>query len=478
MKKIIKCVFSFIAAFVLGFGAVVLPRLSSNISYASSFDNVSDTIVGNSWNSYVSRYDSTGNLFELSENRLFQFGSLGLYYFGNSTLYRCSNVTPTRINWITLNTHPFSGDVPDLNWDTIYVDGFCFLYKKNTTRIYLVSQASGFNLSFTSISVSGYPSSVYSNSSIFEQMWNYNGNTYLNTDTLVSFNGSTFTFTYTNTFNVPNNLNLNMYYILKSYDNYFYWDGTSSYKLNSSNQFEVSFISSVYTYNRNNYIFDGLNTVYYAGGAVLSRFNLDTLTFSASSTGGFTPLNSTSWPRAIGGSLFAGVNSDGDFCYLNSSTGNSFYQQGYNTGYQQGYNTGYQAALDGSSSSDVFNQGYQAGYQAGINLNSGYSTGYQSGYNIGYQAGILAGNTQGYEAGYESGNADGYNTGYQEGLAANNDYTFLGLIGAVIDAPIQAFTGLFNFEIFDVNIKNLLLALFTASIIVVVIKFALGAGGK
>lgn len=72
------------------------------------------------------------------------------------------------------------------------------------------------------------------------------------------------------------------------------------------------------------------------------------------------------------------------------------------------------------------------------------------------------------------GKAIGYDLGYNEGASNGGAYSFTNLIGAVFDAPIEAFKGLFNFEILGTNMQGFVLALLTLSVIIVVIKFALG----
>lgn len=68
-----------------------------------------------------------------------------------------------------------------------------------------------------------------------------------------------------------------------------------------------------------------------------------------------------------------------------------------------------------------------------------------------------------------------YNLGKLAGESSNN--TFFGLISAVIDAPIKAFTGLLNFEIFGVNIKSFLLTLFTIGLVISIVKLFMGNVG-
>lgn len=83
-------------------------------------------------------------------------------------------------------------------------------------------------------------------------------------------------------------------------------------------------------------------------------------------------------------------------------------------------------------------------------------------------------NKQGYNKGYQDGKTAGYDVGFQAGVKDNGDYTFMGLLGSVFDAPISAFRGLFNFEILGTNMQGFVLALLTLSVIVVIIKIALG----
>lgn len=133
-------------------------------------------------------------------------------------------------------------------------------------------------------------------------------------------------------------------------------------------------------------------------------------------------------------------------------------------------------------------------YVAGFNSASKgyYDTGYNNGYN--------KGKTDGYNTGFSAGDSQGY----ARGVESANTYSFLGLFGAIFDAPIKAIfgdtsilpagttitdsngntfslqstttvnrAGLLNFNLMGVNLSGFVLALFSISIIVVVIKFAL-----
>lgn len=103
-----------------------------------------------------------------------------------------------------------------------------------------------------------------------------------------------------------------------------------------------------------------------------------------------------------------------------------------------------------------------------------YSDGYNTGYMYGKNDGYANGEKTGYQNGYKKGRTDGYNSGYSHGINESNDYTFLGLISACIDAPITYFTSLFNFELLGVNLSAFLTGLFTLCVIVTIVKLCLG----
>lgn len=85
----------------------------------------------------------------------------------------------------------------------------------------------------------------------------------------------------------------------------------------------------------------------------------------------------------------------------------------------------------------------------------------------------------GFSAGVNSINKtdifnQGYTKGFSEGSAEGSNYSFLSLIGAVIDAPISAFTGMFDFTLLGVNLRSFILAMLTLAIVIVLIRIALG----
>ncbi len=110
-------------------------------------------------------------------------------------------------------------------------------------------------------------------------------------------------------------------------------------------------------------------------------------------------------------------------------------------------------------------------------INLGYLTDnsyYQAGYTDGYNQGTADGSNSGYSDGYSAGESVGYGNGYNDGIIAGGNYSFNSLIGAVIDAPVSAFTSLLNFELFGVNILGLITGLLSLAVIVLIIKLCMG----
>lgn len=93
-------------------------------------------------------------------------------------------------------------------------------------------------------------------------------------------------------------------------------------------------------------------------------------------------------------------------------------------------------------------------------------------YNTGYNAGSTAGYNNAYNQGYTAGLADG----------TNNDYSFLGLISSVIEAPVNVLIGeydsttglrvggLLNFEFLGYNMSTLLMSLFSLGVVICIIR--------
>lgn len=128
---------------------------------------------------------------------------------------------------------------------------------------------------------------------------------------------------------------------------------------------------------------------------------------------------------------------------------------------------------------DLFDSNYNP-LPLNYNINTGLAEGLfisnfvVSGRGSNFKTAIDNAHKQGYNSGYEQGFAQGKEKGYLQGSKDQGDYTFMGLIGAVFDAPISAFQGLLNFEVLGVDMSSFVLALFSLAVIVVIVKIALG----
>lgn len=112
-----------------------------------------------------------------------------------------------------------------------------------------------------------------------------------------------------------------------------------------------------------------------------------------------------------------------------------------------------------SFSISVYGQAYQEGYNAGSSV--GYNNGFTAGKDIGYE--------QGYNGGYQVGKQQGFT----QGVASANEYTFLGLLTSVVDAPLKVFYDMFNFEILGYNMSSFFIALLSICIVIAVVKVIL-----
>lgn len=102
--------------------------------------------------------------------------------------------------------------------------------------------------------------------------------------------------------------------------------------------------------------------------------------------------------------------------------------------------------------------------------NDFYSTGYNNGYSVGEQQGYNDGMQQGYDTGYNAGK----NVGFDEGVASANDYSFLGLLGSVVDAPLNMFVQTFDFNVLGFNMKDFFLSILTIALIFTIIRLCMG----
>lgn len=91
------------------------------------------------------------------------------------------------------------------------------------------------------------------------------------------------------------------------------------------------------------------------------------------------------------------------------------------------------------------------------------------GYGLGYAKGVEVQKELDYNAWYMGR----YNQGYSDGVKAAGEYTFLSLLGAVVDAPLQAVSGMLNFNLLGFNMLNFFYALLTCALVIAVIRLIL-----
>lgn len=101
----------------------------------------------------------------------------------------------------------------------------------------------------------------------------------------------------------------------------------------------------------------------------------------------------------------------------------------------------------------------------------------QNSYDSGFNAGVISVKQQ-YEARLQAERENARQKGFAEAQKmfdnGNTDYSFFGLISAVIDAPIKAIRGLLNFDILGVNMFAFVTSLFSLAVVLMIVKLLLG----
>lgn len=101
----------------------------------------------------------------------------------------------------------------------------------------------------------------------------------------------------------------------------------------------------------------------------------------------------------------------------------------------------------------------------------------QNSYDSGFNAGQLSAKQQ-YESRLQAERENARQKGFAEAQKmfdnGNTDYSFFGLISAVIDAPIKAIRGLLNFNILGVNMFAFVTSLFSLAVVLMIVKLLLG----
>ena len=101
----------------------------------------------------------------------------------------------------------------------------------------------------------------------------------------------------------------------------------------------------------------------------------------------------------------------------------------------------------------------------------------QNSYDAGFNAGQISVKQQ-YDARLQAERENARQQGFAEAQKmfdnGNTDYSFFGLISAVIDAPIKALRGLLNFDILGVNMFSFVTSLFSLAVVLMIVKLLLG----
>lgn len=95
---------------------------------------------------------------------------------------------------------------------------------------------------------------------------------------------------------------------------------------------------------------------------------------------------------------------------------------------------------------------------------------YDQAFNDGYSVGL----TDGIESGKQSGYSNGYNAGYAQASSdASGSYSFFGLISSVIDAPVQVFAKMFDFDVLGTNISKFAFGMALVAVVICIVKIIL-----
>lgn len=121
-----------------------------------------------------------------------------------------------------------------------------------------------------------------------------------------------------------------------------------------------------------------------------------------------------------------------------------------------------------------YNSTYYTSGALDLSYTSGYNAGVAYGNENGFNKGFNDGRAVGYESGYNEGVQSSYQVGFNAGVLSANNYSFLGLMSAVVDAPVQALTGLLNFNILGFNMLSFFTGLLTLSLILWIVSKVLG----
>lgn len=96
-----------------------------------------------------------------------------------------------------------------------------------------------------------------------------------------------------------------------------------------------------------------------------------------------------------------------------------------------------------------------------------YDRGYQEGYFDGFDTGQNIANST------VNKSSASYAAGYNNGVADSGNYTFFGLISAVLEVPVRTIISLFDFDILGVNIWSFVASLLAIATVLAIVRFVL-----
>lgn len=119
-----------------------------------------------------------------------------------------------------------------------------------------------------------------------------------------------------------------------------------------------------------------------------------------------------------------------------------------------------------------YQNAYQLGYADGskVQVSQVWDEAYQKGLTEGISQGLADTSNPLLVDAYDSGLQEGKAIGRQEGLLEGNDYTFRGLMFAVLQAPVTVFSGLFNWDFLGYNLKDFFFTCLTMACIIAIVR--------
>lgn len=91
-------------------------------------------------------------------------------------------------------------------------------------------------------------------------------------------------------------------------------------------------------------------------------------------------------------------------------------------------------------------------------------------YNVGYNEGYESGSENGASTGYQEGYSNGFMQGKAEGLTLKENSNWRELMNAIVEAPVNTFRSLFNFEILGLDMRAAFGSILALCMILIIIK--------